>query len=248
MSFRRGLAVRAAAGGGIGRAAPGRRAGSPPTLAQVTSSLAAISALLDSGTVRAVVSDLDGVLRVFDPRIWDELDARLGIPPGTAFGAILGSPVLHEVVRGRATHAQWRERARDDLRAAGAEPGAAAAAVARWADDPAAVDPSVRRLLLGARSAGATVMVLTNGTDRVREEVGALGLADVVSEDGRHLLSSHETGHAKPEPEAYAAAHRRLEELAGRRLAPAEVAFLDDSPRNVAAAERFGWRAFHHRS
>ena len=55
--------------------------------------------------IRVVVSDLDGVLRVFDPALWDELDAMTGTAAGTSMSAILGHPYLDEVVReiGRAS-------------------------------------------------------------------------------------------------------------------------------------------------
>ncbi|MFC0676030.1 HAD family hydrolase [Brachybacterium hainanense] len=210
------------------------------------SSLAVIEGLLASGATSAVVSDLDGVLRVFDPELWAELDERMSVPAGTAFRAILASPVLGEVIRGRMTHARWRERARADLAAAGVPAGQAHDAVARWAAAPARVDPQVRDLLIRAREAGRTVLVLTNGTDRVREEVAALDLAAVIGPEGERLLSSHEIGSAKPEQETYAAAHRRLEELAGAPLAADEVVLLDDSPGNVEAAMAFGWRAVLH--
>ena len=65
--------------------------------------------------IRVVVSDLDGVLRVFDPALWDELDAMTGTAAGTSMSAILGHPYLDEVVRGRGTHARWRELAAEQL-------------------------------------------------------------------------------------------------------------------------------------
>lgn len=208
--------------------------------------LAAVAALLETRGIRAVVSDLDGVLRVFDPALWEELDAELGLGEGVAFSAILGSPFLQEVVRGRADHARWREDARQRLVRAGADAGTARTVVERWAATPARVDEEVRALLLTARAAGAAVIVLTNGTDRVLEEARQLGLDDVIGPDGAFLLSSHTVGAAKPEPAAYAAAHRLLEEIHGEEVAPEQVVFLDDSPRNVSAAREHGWQAFHH--
>lgn len=210
--------------------------------------LLALRELVDAHGVRVVVSDLDGVLRVFDPSLWDELDATTGVPAGSSFRAILGNPYLDEVVRGRGTHARWRELAAEHLVAAGSEPDRARAAVDRWATTPARVDPRVRSALLDLRAEGTAVFVLTNGTDRVPEELAELGLEDVVGEDGRFLLNTAELGAAKPEPEAYALARRRIREVLGEEILPEQIAFLDDSRRHVEAAAACGWHAVLHRA
>src|SRR5690625_5918358 len=45
-------------------------------------SVRAARTLVDRGEVDVVVSDLDGVLRVFDDGLWDRLDRELGADPG----------------------------------------------------------------------------------------------------------------------------------------------------------------------
>lgn len=57
-----------------------------------TDSLLALGELVAEHGIRVVVSDLDGVLRVFDASLWDELDAMTGTTEGTSFRAILGHP------------------------------------------------------------------------------------------------------------------------------------------------------------
>lgn len=117
-------------------------------------SLHQLRALVASHDVRAVVSDLDGVLRVFDPDLWDRLDHHADVAPGATFAAILGHPFLEEVTRGRGTHAQWRERAEAELVAQGAVPRAARDTVSLWADTPARVDPEVLAQLRSFRDQG----------------------------------------------------------------------------------------------
>lgn len=213
-----------------------------------TDSLLALGELVAEHGIRVVVSDLDGVLRVFDASLWDELDAMTGTSEGTSFRAILGHPYLDEVVRGRGTHSRWREFAAEQLVAEGSAPADARAAVRRWAATPAEVDERVRTMLLHLRSAGAAVFVLTNGTDRVPEELATLGLEDVVGEDGRFLLNTADLGAAKPDPEAFARARSRIGEVLGEEIPPERIAFLDDSPRHVEAAARCGWYAVLHRA
>ena len=209
-------------------------------------SLEAANELIRDPTTRALVSDLDGVLRVFDQTLWTELDAGLGLDEGASLRAVLGNAILHDVVRGRASFEEWRETAIAALVDEGIDLDAAQQAVRKWADTPAHVDQRVRSLLLEARSLGLEVLVLTNGTDRIRDEVARLDIRDVVGEDAEYLLSSHQIGFAKPERQAYEAAHSRLMQAIGTGVDPAQVVFLDDTARNVDAARQFGWRAVHH--
>ncbi|MFC7458127.1 HAD family hydrolase [Brachybacterium sp. GCM10030267] len=209
-------------------------------------SLPPLRSLIASHDIRAVVSDLDGVLRRFDQSLWAELDQELGTEPGTVFTAILRHPYLDDVVRGRGTHAHWRERASIQLVDAGADPVAARAAVDRWAATPAVVDRDVLDALATWRGEGIAVFVLTNGTDRVPAELDALGLGPFLGTDRRFLLNTADLGAAKPDAEAYSRAHDRIEQELRQTLAPSQIAFLDDSLRHVRAAAAFGWNALHH--
>ena len=57
------------------------------------------------------------------------------------------------------------------------------------------------------------------------------------------VLNSADFGVAKPDPLAYAAAHRAIERDLGCELPRDEVWFTDDREDNVAAAREFGWDA-----
>lgn len=197
--------------------------------------------LLDG--VDVLVTDLDGVLRTFDDDLWTRLDAELELSPGTAMQAILGHPVLRAVIRGRGTHAQWREAAAAALVADGVSPDAARDAVAQWAGTPGRVDEEVAALLRDARARGAAVFVFTNGTDSVAAEMAELGLDEFTAPAGAHLLNSADLRAAKPEVLAFSRAHGRIENALGRGVMRERVRFLDDRSDNVSAAEAFGWRA-----
>ena len=74
----------------------------------------------------------------------------------------------------------------------------------------------------------------------------------MVGSHGEHLINSADLGHAKLDREAFARAHRRIEERLGAAagvpvsLRPDEVLFLDDSRRHVRGALTFGWQAVLH--
>ncbi|WP_114854854.1 HAD family hydrolase [Brachybacterium sp. YJGR34] len=210
-------------------------------------SLLELRDLVTAGAVRAVVTDLDGVLRRFDPGLWEVLDSAAGVPAGTCIEAILGHPYLPEVVRGRGTHARWRSLARASLREAGVPPRAAEVAVAAWAATPARIDQQVLSELERHRARGCAVFVLTNGTDRVPEELSALGLDAFLGRGRRFLLNSADLGAAKPEPEAFSRAAARIAQALGEEVPPARLALLDDTEGHVRAARESGWRGIVHR-
>ena len=212
----------------------------------MSDSLLQLRDLVRDHDIRVVVSDLDGVLRVFDWALWDQLDEIAGTPAGTAHRAVLGHPFLDEVVRGRGTHRQWREHASSALVAAGSTPQAADAAIAAWLASPARVDHAVLEQLESLQTAGLEVFVLTNGSDRVPEELDELGLTPFLGQGRRFLLNTADLGAAKPDPDAFSRAHARIEQQLAATLRPEQIVFLDDSSRHVRGASRFGWRAVLH--
>ena len=209
----------------------------------MSTSPATLRDLATEHRLRAVVSDLDGVLRHFDPSLWAEVDRVAGTPEGTSFTAILHHPFLEEVVRGRGTHREWRELSAAALVEAGSTSEAAEAAVRTWLASPARVDQELLAELEALRRDGLGVFVLTNGTDRVPEELEELGLTAFLGEVLRFLLNTSDLGAAKPDQEAFARAHARIEQELGTELRPEQIGFLDDSARHVRGASRFGWHA-----
>lgn len=212
----------------------------------MSTSLTQLRGLVHDHDLRAVVSDLDGVLRRFDPSLWGELDAVAEVPDGTVYEAVLGHPFLDEVVRGRGTHRQWREQAASALVAAGSTPEGADAVIRGWLSSPARIDREVLDELESLRGARIPVFILTNGTDRVPEELDDLGITPFLGPGRRFLLNTADLGAAKPDREAYALAHARIEHELGEDLRAEQVAFLDDSPRHVRGAAAYGWHAVLH--
>lgn len=218
-----------------------------PTIETMTPSLQQVRALAERRGIRVVVSDLDGVLRVFDPSLWPELDRLTGTAAGTVFRAVLQNPYLEDVTRGRGTHARWRELAIADLIEAGSPAAEARAAIDRWASTPARIDHRVLAELQSLRDRGTAVFVLTNGTDRVPAELRELGLDEFLGAGQRFLLNTADLGAAKPEPDAFLRAQERIQEVLGSQMLPSQIVLLDDSERHVHGAERAGWHAILHR-
>ena len=182
-------------------------------------------------TVRHLLLDADGVLQHVGGDGWrGEIERRLGDRTADFVRAVddLEAPAL----RGRTS---FPDGLSGVLARFGAALDAEALYVALWAS----ITVDVRTLDLAAelRRAGLTVHLATNQHARRAELMRrTLGYEDVM--DGGFY--SCELGVAKPDPAFFA---RVLERLGDPD--PADVAFVDDSRRNVDSAARLGLRAVH---
>lgn len=177
--------------------------------------------------IRAVLFDLDGVIRHFHPEHVAAIERAHDLAPGTIEAVAFAAPLIDEVTTGRITRAEW-------VRAVGEHIGDPAAAEA-WGRQPFTPDAEVLALADELRAAGYTTAVLTNGTDGIPAEVASFGLHDRVDA----VFSSHEIGFAKPDVRAFRHVLDALD------LDGPEVFFTDDSERKLAGAEELGMRVHH---
>ncbi len=175
--------------------------------------------------------DLDGVLRGFAPAA--DLERAHGLAPGslaaTAFRPDLATPALTGLV----SHDRWLSTVADALTTGAVTAAAARAAVEAWST-PGFVIPGALALVRAARSR-CRVALLTNATSKLDADLALLGLRDEV--DG--VVSSAETGAAKPDPEAFLAA------LAILGASRDETLYCDDAAADVAAASALGLATAH---
>jgi HAD superfamily hydrolase (TIGR01509 family) len=136
------------------------------------------------------------------------------------------SVVLHET--GKIQASEFAEGVVADLKL----PITPAAFLQEFMEWPKAIHPGVFELLESIPSSYC-VAALSNSCAAHWEKITAMGLGGRF--DQAYL--SHQIGYLKPSREAYLIA------LEGMKLPPAEVLFLDDSRRNVAAARSLGINA-----
>lgn len=175
----------------------------------------------------ALLVDLDGVVRHFDPAFVADLERRHGLAAGAILAAAFEEELLARVTTGRITRAEW-------VATVGSAIGDPEAAEA-WGSMPASVDEQVLGIVDDVRAAGGPVAVLTNGTDTIPAELAALGITDRFDA----VFNSAEIGHTKPDARAFAHACEAL------GLPPGRVAFTDDSPAKLAGAVALGMPAHH---
>jgi putative hydrolase of the HAD superfamily len=182
--------------------------------------------------IRAVIFDLDGVVRHFEQP--GATEQRLGLPTGSIEAAAFASGLIDDATTGRITFEAWMDAMADALeRDHGASARAAAAA---WADLPTWVDDNVVALARELRDAGTTTAILTNGTTRVEVECATLGIPDHFD----HLFNSARIGYAKPDRRVFA----HVVDALG--VVPQDCAFTDDSAAKLAGAVELGIATHHY--
>jgi putative hydrolase of the HAD superfamily len=177
-------------------------------------------------TIRAVVFDLDGVVRHFEPEA--SIEARFGLPPGALYKTAFLPELLDATVIGERHYDAWIAGIGDVLARTHGEHARGAATA--FSELGATVDREIIDLMRRLRAARYVVAILTNGTTRVEAEVEALGIDREID----HFFNSARIGYAKPDPRAFEHVLTTLD------VAADECVFTDDSPPKCEGARTVG--------
>jgi putative hydrolase of the HAD superfamily len=180
---------------------------------------------------QALLIDLDGVLRRWDPAVGKAVEESYDLPAGTLLTTAMTWDLLRPAVAGELTDAQWMAAVAARLPRPDSD---AADAVAKWQAHRGSVDPDVLAFIRQVRAAGRPVGLATNATDLLRRDLEALGLAGEFDA----VISSWELKIHKPAPEFFAAACAEL------GVEPPWVLFVDDDDRVVRGARAAKLPAF----
>jgi putative hydrolase of the HAD superfamily len=182
----------------------------------------------------ALLIDLDGTLRRWDPAWPASVEATFGLPAGALLTTAMAWRTVTAAVCGRITHAEWMADVARQLAGVAGGLRRAQAAVAEWQSYRGEVDPVVLQVIRDARAAGRPVGLATNATDQLAADLTLLGL------DGEFdaVINSSSVGIHKPAREYFAAACQAL------RCDAAVTLLVDDSDRSVRGARAAGLSAF----
>ena len=176
----------------------------------------------------AILTDLDGVIRIWSPEIHLKAERATGLPEGAILGIAFSDGLLPLVITGQISDDEWRRRIADllskDFPNTNAE-----RAVELWSASPGKVDTEVLEILRACREK-AKLVLISNATSRLLSDLRRLGIA----EDFDYIINSSEVGFAKPDPNIYFAA------LNAVRATPEQALFIDDNAGHLAAATRLG--------
>ncbi|BCB87567.1 HAD family hydrolase [Phytohabitans suffuscus] len=174
----------------------------------------------------ALLVDLDGVLRRWDPEVPARIEAEHGLPAGALEKTAMEWPRLLPAIVGEISQAEWMAGVADSLDAP--------EAVAEWQRYRGEVDPQVLAFVRRVRTAGVPVAIGANATDRLDADLAALGLTGEVDA----VVNSSAVGAHKPTREFFAAACEAL----GRT--PNQILLVDNSDRFVRGARVVGLSAY----
>lgn len=180
---------------------------------------------------QALLIDLDGVLRRWDPAPMIAAELEYGLKPAALLETAMAWDIYRPAVAGEITDAEWMRLVAERLPI---DPQRATAAVAQWQSHRGEPDPEALAFVREVRAGGRRVGLATNATDRLRPDLAELGLADEVDV----VISSWEQKLHKPAPEFFA----RACELIGEQ--PKHVLFVDDDDRVIRGARAAGLPAY----
>jgi putative hydrolase of the HAD superfamily len=183
--------------------------------------------------IRALLIDLDGVIRLWPADHGAEIERDHGLPAGTIAAAAFAAEILEPALTGAISDETWRDRIAKKI--AGEHGPAAAAAVEAWSSLRGVVDQEMLNLVREVRRV-MTVVLVTNQTSRLAVDLQALGVTDAFDA----VANSADVGFTKPRREMYDAACK----LAG--VSPTECVLVDDRAGNVDRARDLGMIAIQH--
>jgi putative hydrolase of the HAD superfamily len=172
---------------------------------------------------QAMLIDLDGVLRRWDPTVPAAVEKSSGLEPGTLLSTAMSWDLLRPAVAGEITDAEWMHLVATRLPLPEED---AKKAIAEWRQYRGEVDPEVLAFVREVRAAGRPVGLATNATDLLRGDLDRLGLTGEFDA----VVSSYELKVHKPAPEFFERA------CAALNVEAPWVLFVDDDDRSVRGA------------
>ncbi len=186
--------------------------------------------------IKFLLSDLDGVIRMYPPERAASIEQKHGIQAGAIFSNAFEKTLLSKAVCGHITDEAWRLEIAKSLAKVCGET-TATEAIREWSDFSGIVD--LRYLdHVESKFSGIPVAVLTNGTSRLNCDLTKLGIQNRFFK----IFNSAEIGVCKPDREIY---QHVIGEL---RCKPSGILFVDDSLSHVQAAAELGMITHHYRS
>ncbi len=176
---------------------------------------------------KALLLDLDGVLRHYDSAVDHAVEDRYGLDHGTIFKTAMEYERYQRLVLGGWTRAEWLADVYTAL-------GLPAEDIAEQAAYRGYIDHEVLGFVRDVRAAGIPVALCSNAPIDLDDDLAQLGLL----EEFDAVVNSSVVQAAKPTPDYFKAACLAV------RTVPRFCLFVDDSHRNVEGARRVGIAAY----
>ena len=181
----------------------------------------------DEGSFSALLVDFDGVIRQW-PSTDTSIETKHGLDIGSIRSAAFNPELLDPAIRGIINDEKWRTTVADYLQSQ--QPNSdATSAINEWSAGSGEIDADVLELLSACKSR-TEILLLTNATSRLSEDLAVLGLDNWFTK----VLNSSDLGIIKPEPEIFKTAIMACD------CSIDEIVYIDDSLSNTIAAANAG--------
>lgn len=185
--------------------------------------------------IRALLIDLDGVLRVW-PADDDGLENQFGLPSGEIRRVAFSKAFIAPAITGTVTDEEWRGMVSAELSCR--HPACdAEGAILAWSESSGEV-ASETVSVLRSIAMDIHLVLVTNATTRLWHDLAALGLSGLFYA----VVNSSSVGAAKPDSKIFSAAMEAAD------CSPGQALFVDDALENVQAAEALGIRGHVYES
>ena len=186
--------------------------------------------------IKAILTDLDGVLRSWNNDSLFNLEESHGLHRGFLFSCAFNDQFVLPAIVGEVSHEQWLDHVANELETV-SSPELVKQLIAQWQDSPSEID---WRLMDAYNIAfpDASIVLVSNATTRMDQDLKNTGLPEKLN----IIINSSEIGVAKPDFEFF---RRTLKTIA---CSSDEVLFIDDQIENVDSATELGIASFHYQN
>ncbi len=187
-------------------------------------------------TCQALLIDLDGVVRIFDPTVSQGVEERYGLPQGILTKVAFEPMRLRPAITGQISHDEWMAEVAREIGRSLDDEARAQAAVQEWNTYRGQVDQAVLDFVREVRRAGIRVGLATNATDWLEADLERLGLVGEFDA----VINSSVVGYIKPSRDFFRAACLAVQ------AEPKVTLFVDDTDRNVLGARAADLSAYRY--
>lgn len=175
--------------------------------------------------IDTIVCDVGDVVILFSPDRTAEIECRHGIPAGGLLRAALKSPPAKLASVGQLSHDQWLQDVGEIV---------GIPAVEEWLTYHGELNQPVVEILADAKRCGIRVLLLSNATTRLWDDLDHHGIRDLADQ----VFCSADIGLAKPDVRAYEFVAEAASLVLSRTL------YVDDTPSWVEAGRALGLRGY----
>ena len=186
--------------------------------------------------IKAVITDLDGVIRFFPKSRDIEFEKKYSLPRGSLIECAFNADDLQLAITGKIKDSDWRLRIARKL-SEKYKVNDSEIIVNSWSEFVGEINKEALLRLQEARKS-VPLVLMTNATDRLFSDLNKLGIHNKFD----YIINSSKLGFAKPSFEIFQHALNYLS------LRPEEIVFIDDSKSIVDKAAEMNFIAYWHKT